>query len=78
IYEGLVIPDIADAADALRPIYESTKGVDGYVSLEVDPKLAYDTEATISEGRRLFNQVNRRNLLIQVPATEEGMPAVET
>ncbi|UCE58598.1 MAG: transaldolase [Phycisphaerales bacterium] len=78
IYEGLVIPDIADAADALRPVYESTKGIDGYVSLEVDPKLAYDTEATISEGRRLFNQVNRRNLLIKVPATEEGMPAVET
>ncbi len=77
IYEGLVLPDIADAADILKPVYETTKGVDGYVSLEVSPKLAYDTEATIVEARRLSNALNRPNVLIKVPATDEGIPAVE-
>ncbi|MHC4698257.1 MAG: transaldolase [Planctomycetota bacterium] len=78
IYEGLVLPDIADAADILRPVYERTNGVDGYVSLEVDPKLAYDTEATVAEARRLFNTLSRPNVFIKVPGTEEGIPAVET
>lgn len=76
-YEGLVLPDIADAADVLRPVYERTNGVDGYVSLEVNPRLAYDTEGTIAEARRLFDTLNKSNVLIKVPATEEGMPAIE-
>lgn len=78
IYEGLVLPDIIDAADILRPVYDNTNGLDGYISLEVNPKLAYDTEGTIAEGRRLFETLNRPNVMIKVPATNEGIPAVET
>ncbi len=78
IYEGLVLPDVADAADILRPVYDRTEGVDGYVSLEVNPKLAYDTAGTIAEARRLFKSLSRANVLIKVPATDEGIPAVET
>ncbi len=77
LYEGLVIPDIGDAADILKPIYESTGGVDGFVSLEVSPKLAYDTKGTIAEGKRLFATLNRPNVMIKVPATAQGMPAIE-
>jgi transaldolase/glucose-6-phosphate isomerase len=78
IYEGLVLPDIVDAADILRPVYDRTDGIDGYVSLEVNPELAYDTEGTIAEARRLFAQVNRPNVFIKVPATAAGLPAIET
>ncbi len=77
IYEALVIPDIADAADALRPVYDRTQGVDGYVSLEVNPKLADDTPGTVDEARRLYKTLNRPNVMIKVPATEAGFPAVE-
>ncbi len=77
LYERLALPDIADAADLLRPVYDRTKGVDGYVSLEVNPRLAYDTSGTIAEGRRLFGELDRPNILIKVPATEPGLPAVE-
>ncbi len=78
IYEGLVLPDIADAADILRPVYDRTAGVDGYVSLEVNPKLAFDTDGTVAEGRRLFAALNRPNVFIKVPATQQGIPAIET
>lgn len=78
IYEGVVIPDIVDAADLLRPIYEGTHRADGYVSLEVSPHHAFDTEATVVEARRLFAAVDRPNIMIKVPATEEGIPAVQT
>ncbi len=78
IYEGLVMPDIADAADALRPVYDRTNGVDGFVSLEVNPKLAFDTDATVAEARRLFAELKRPNILIKVPATDEGITAIET
>ena len=78
IYEGLVLPDIADAADVLRPVYERTDGVDGFVSLEVNPKLAYDTDSTLAEARRLFKELRRPNIFIKVPATDEGIPAIET
>lgn len=77
IYEALAIEDIRQAADLLRPIYERTAGVDGYVSLEVSPHLAYDTEQTVAEARRLFAAVNRPNLMIKVPGTPEGIPAIE-
>lgn len=76
IYEGLVIPDIADAADILRPVYDGTHGIDGYVSLEVSPRLAFDTDGTIEEARRLYAELNRPNILIKVPATREGIPAI--
>ncbi len=77
IYEALVIDDIRQAADLLRPVYEQTDGLDGYASLEVSPHLAFDTQGTIAEGRRLFAAVNRPNLMIKVPGTPEGIPAIE-
>jgi transaldolase len=77
IYEGLVIRDIQTVADMLRPIYDSTSMKDGYVSLEVSPDLAHDTEKTIAEVRRYWHLVNRPNLMIKIPATPEGIPAVQ-
>ena len=76
IYESLAIEDISMAADLLRSIYESTNGKDGYVSLEVNPHLADDTENTIAEARRLFETLNRPNVMIKVPATAAGIPAI--
>src|SRR5206468_11231748 len=78
VYQALVIKDIQDAADVLRPAYDRTDGVDGRVSLEVSPALAYDTEGTIAEARRLHGEVGRPNLFIKVPATREGLPAIST
>jgi len=77
IYETLVIEDIAAAADLLLPVYEHSEGVDGYVSLEVRPTLANDTEGTVAEARRLFSTLDRPNVMIKVPATPEGVPAIE-
>ncbi len=76
IYEGLVLEDIRAAAGLLFPVYERTEGVDGYVSLEVAPALAYDTAETISQAKRLFELVDRKNLMIKVPATPQGFPAI--
>ena len=76
ILEALVIEDIRDVADLLRPIYDATGGRDGYASLEVNPHLAADTERTVAEARRLFAELNRPNVMIKVPATPEGIPAV--
>jgi len=75
-YELLAIRDIQDAADLLAPVYQSTKKRDGYVSLEVSPYLAHDTTATIDEARRLWKTVARENLMIKVPGTAEGIPAI--
>ncbi|MFQ5610736.1 MAG: bifunctional transaldolase/phosoglucose isomerase [Anaerolineae bacterium] len=76
LYEALSIDDIRRAADLLRPVYERTAGVDGYVSLEVSPHLAHDTAGTVEEARRLFATVDRPNLMIKVPATPAGPPAL--
>ncbi len=76
IYEALVIKDITTVADILRPIYDSTNRQDGFVSLEVSPDLAHDTEGTLSEVRRFWKLVDRPNLMIKIPATPEGIPAV--
>jgi transaldolase/glucose-6-phosphate isomerase len=76
-YELLAIRDIQDAADILRPVYETTKRRDGYVSLEVSPYLARDTGGTIEEARRLWKSVNRPNVMIKVPGTVEGIPAFQ-
>jgi len=76
IYEQLAISDIREAADQMLSIYDRTHRQDGYVSLEVSPKLARDTDGTINEARRLWAAVGRQNLMIKVPATDEGMPAV--
>jgi transaldolase/glucose-6-phosphate isomerase len=78
IYETLAVQDVRDAADILRPIYNESHGRDGYVSLEVSPRLARDTDGTIAEARRLFAAVGRPNLMIKVPATPEGLPAIRT
>src|ERR1700757_5321910 len=73
-YELLAIRDIQDAADLLRPVYQSTNRRDGYVSLEVSPYLANDTNATIIEARRLWKAVDRDNVMIKVPGTAPGIP----
>lgn len=78
IYEALAIEDIGETADLLKPVYDQTGGVDGYISLEVSPTLARDTEGTIAEARRLFAALSRPNIMIKVPATPEGIPAIET
>lgn len=77
IYDDLTVRDIQNAADMFRPVYERTRGQDGYVSLEVNPKLAYDTADTIEEARRLHKKVNRPNVMFKVPATDNGFAAVE-
>ena len=77
LYEQLAIRDIQDAADILRPVYEHTRCGDGYISLEVSPHLAHDTQGTVREARRLWQTVSRPNLLIKVPATPAGLPAIE-
>ncbi|MBI4763797.1 MAG: bifunctional transaldolase/phosoglucose isomerase [Deltaproteobacteria bacterium] len=78
VYERLAVCDIQDAADLLQSVYEQTGKRDGYVSLEVSPLLAQDTLGTIEEARRLWKTVNRDNLMVKVPATPEGIPAIET
>jgi transaldolase/glucose-6-phosphate isomerase len=77
LYEQLAIRDIQDAADILRAVYEQTRCGDGYVSLEVSPHLAHDTQGTIREARRLWQTVGRPNVMIKVPATPAGLPAIE-
>src|SRR5207249_10572056 len=76
-YEILAIRDIQDAADLLRPVYQSTSHRDGYVSLEVSPYLARDTQGTLQEGRALWKAVGRENVMIKVPGTAEGIPAFQ-
>ena len=78
LYEALAIRDIRDAADLLRPVYDTTARADGYISLEVAPYIAHDTAATIDEARRLWKAVARENVMIKVPASTEGLPAIRT
>lgn len=78
LFYALAIEDIQAGADVLLPVYQESGRRDGMISLEVSPDLAYDTEGTIAEARRLWHRVNRPNLMIKVPATAEGLPAVET
>lgn len=78
LYERLAVRDIQLAADLLAPVHRDTGGADGYVSLEVSPHLARDTEGTLAEARRLWQRVARPNLMIKVPATVEGIPAIES
>ncbi|GAB4229570.1 MAG: transaldolase [Stanieria sp.] len=77
IYENLVFTDIRNACDIFLPVYEKSNGLDGYVSIEVNPTIAKDTEKTISEARRYFATINRPNVMIKIPGTPEGLPAVE-
>jgi transaldolase / glucose-6-phosphate isomerase len=77
LFEHLAVEDIQHAADVLRPVYDRLKGGDGFVSLEVSPYLAMDTKATIAEAERLWKRVDRNNLMVKVPATPEGLPAIQ-
>jgi transaldolase/glucose-6-phosphate isomerase len=77
LYERLAVRDVQDAADLLRSVYDATSARDGYVSLEVSPLLAYDTAGTLAEARRLWKAVSRPNVMIKVPATLQGLPAIE-
>lgn len=77
IYETLVVQDIQQACDILMSVYEQTNGKDGYVSLEVSPHLAHDTKGTIQEVKKYWDLVNRENLMVKVPATPEGIPAIK-
>jgi transaldolase/glucose-6-phosphate isomerase len=77
LFEHLAIEDIQHAADVLRPVYDQLKGDDGFVSLEVSPYLAMDTKATIAEAEHLWKEVGRKNLMVKVPATPEGLPAIQ-
>ena len=77
IYESLIFTDIRHACDILLPVYQQTNGIDGYVSIEVPPTIAADTQSTISEARRYYGQIDRPNVMIKIPGTPEGLPAVE-
>src|SRR3954449_8775368 len=77
IFFSLALQDIRDACDTLMPAYESSKGVDGYVSMEVEPGIAYDTERTFDQARWIATEVERPNLMVKIPATMAGLPAIE-
>ena len=77
IYESLVFADIRNACDMLRPVYEASSRLDGYVSIEVPPTIAHDTEASIAQARRYFQEIGRENLMVKIPGTVAGLPAVE-
>src|ERR1700733_4715933 len=77
LFEQLAVEDIRHAADVLRPVYDQLKGADGFVSLEVSPYLAMDTKTPIPQGEPLLKDVGRKNLMVKVPATPEGLPAIQ-
>ena len=77
IYDELVLKDIADAADIFRPVYDRNDGNDGFISIEVLPTIANNTQATIAEAKRLFERLKRPNVMVKIPATTEGLPAIE-
>src|ERR1700733_6246382 len=76
IFEHLAVEDIKQATDILRPVYDATHGADGFVSIEVSPVLAKATQGTIEEARRLWREIDRKNLMIKVTGTPEGLPAI--
>jgi transaldolase/transaldolase/glucose-6-phosphate isomerase len=77
LFEEIAVDDIRATAEVLRPVYDATGGADGFISLEVSPELAHDTAGTVADARRLWDRVNRPNLMIKVPATPAGIPAIE-
>jgi transaldolase len=77
VFEHLAIDDIRAACDVLRPVFDETKGQDGYVSLEVSPELAFDTTGTLADAKRLHGRIERENVMIKIPGTKEGLPAVK-
>ena len=77
IYEALIFKDIQNACDILRPVYDESDGMDGYVSIELPPAMARDADASIKQAKRYFNAVGRDNVLIKIPGTKEGIPAIQ-
>jgi transaldolase len=77
IYESLVFDDIRNACDIFRPVYEKSNGLDGYISIEVPPNIAHDTAQTIAQAKRYYQEIGRENVMIKIPGTPEGLPAVE-
>ncbi len=77
IYDALTIEDVGMAADVFKPVFDRTQGGDGYVSIEVSPKLAHETQATLDDARRLWKTLKRPNVMVKIPATKEGLPAIE-
>ena len=77
VYESLSVEDVRAAADALRPVYKRTGGADGYASIEVSPYLARDSNGTVAEASRLWHELDRPNVMVKIPATREGIPAIE-
>ncbi|MEA2129566.1 MAG: transaldolase / glucose-6-phosphate isomerase, partial [Solirubrobacteraceae bacterium] len=77
IYQDIVIQDVQEAADVLRPVYDALNGADGFVSLEVDPDLAFECDRTLAQAREYWGRVNRPNVMIKIPGTSEGLPAIE-
>ncbi|HEY6963341.1 MAG TPA: transaldolase [Gaiellaceae bacterium] len=77
IFFSLALEDIRDACDVLKPAYDASKGADGYVSMEVEPGIAYDTERSFEQARWIANEVDRPNLMVKIPATQAGLPAIE-
>jgi transaldolase len=77
IFEAISVADVREAADTFRPVYDATDGADGFVSIEVSPARARDTEGSVAEARRLWNEVGRPNVMIKIPGTREGWPAIE-
>ena len=78
IYKRIALEAVQQVADVFLPVYQQTAGQDGFVSMEVSPLLAYDTEGTIREARELFKRAGRKNVMIKIPATAAGIPAIET
>ena len=76
LYECLAVEDIKHAADILRPVFDTTHGADGFVSIEVSPHIAMDTQRTIAEAKRLWSEIDRRNLMVKLPGTSAGLPAI--
>ena len=77
VFEALAIEDVREAADVFRPVFEETKGADGFVSIEISPAMARDTDSSIAEARRLWRLVDRPNVMVKIPGTREGWPAIE-
>src|SRR5512147_703254 len=77
IYDALTVEDVGLAADLFRPLYDRTQGGDGFVSIEVSPKLAHDTASTLAEARRYWQTLKRPNVMVKIPATSEGLPAIQ-
>ena len=77
IFDALTVEDVGMAADIFRPVFDRTRGKDGYVSIEVSPKLAHDTAGTLADARRLWQTLKCPNVMVKIPATQEGLPAIE-